>query len=78
VAQFCGQLHDRICRELKSTFGFVDLLHLMQREDIEKAIAHNCKLVASIQNTFHYKVYFLQILDEIRMSLSVKRERLIY
>jgi hypothetical protein len=33
-------------------------LRLTQREDIEKAIAHNRELVASIWNTFHYKVDF--------------------
>ena len=58
MAQFRGQLRDRIHGELKSTFGFVDPLRLTQREDIEKAVAHNRELVASIQNMFHYKVYF--------------------
>jgi len=58
MAQFRGQLRDRIRGELKSTFGSVDPLRLTQREDIENAIAHNRELVASIRNTFHYKVYF--------------------
>jgi hypothetical protein len=48
MAQFRGQLCDRIRGELKSTFGFIDPLRLTQREDIEKAIAHNRELVASI------------------------------
>jgi len=58
MAQFRGQLRDRIRGELKSTFGFVDPLRLTQREDVEKAIAHNRELVTSIRNTFHLRYTF--------------------